>query len=121
MTTNQEVFDKVARHLLTQNARAVDGDGFCRYRTPDGLKCAVGCLIPDELYDPEMEGKSVCSLVREESGVGKYLQEFNLALVMALQGVHDAVTPSQWLSELLDVASRFVLDPSVLDEFRERS
>lgn len=25
------------------------------YRSPEGLKCAVGCLIPDDLYQKEMD------------------------------------------------------------------
>jgi hypothetical protein len=44
-------------HLATQKARAWSEDnGTCGYRTETGLMCAVGCLIPDELYDPEIEG-----------------------------------------------------------------
>ena len=43
----QEVFDKVAIHLLTQNAKALNSGGLCVYKTPNGLRCAVGCLIPD--------------------------------------------------------------------------
>ncbi len=44
----QEVFTKVKDHLLKQNKAAVNaGYGACAYLAPDGLKCAVGCLIPD--------------------------------------------------------------------------
>lgn len=32
----------------------------CLYRGPNGKKCAIGRHIPDEEYDPEMEGKGVC-------------------------------------------------------------
>lgn len=28
----------------------------CLYRTPDGHACAVGCLISDDDYTPELEG-----------------------------------------------------------------
>jgi len=27
----------------------------CRYRCPDGSRCAIGIFISDELYDPEIE------------------------------------------------------------------
>jgi len=51
----QEIFDTVAAHLFTQGRQAVSRDGTCQYRTEDGLKCAVGCLIRDEDYNPEIE------------------------------------------------------------------
>lgn len=35
----------------------------CSYRTPEGRKCAVGCTIPDELYDEEFEGNSFSAIV----------------------------------------------------------
>ena len=41
----QEVFDRVARHLLKQNAKATSPRGGCSYRTKEGLSCAVGCLL----------------------------------------------------------------------------
>jgi hypothetical protein len=34
----------------------------CWYRSPDGKRCAVGIRIPDELYDPELEGTSYADL-----------------------------------------------------------
>jgi len=51
MATLQETFDKVARHLLTQQAKAEQPDGNCAYRGEHGRKCAVGCLISDEEYE----------------------------------------------------------------------
>lgn len=35
----------------------------CFYLTGDGLKCAVGCRIPAEMYDPDMEDASIGSLL----------------------------------------------------------
>lgn len=56
--TEQEIFDKVVRHLYAQGKPAVEGEGNCRYRTHDGMSCAVGCLIPDDCYNPLMENLS---------------------------------------------------------------
>lgn len=56
--TNEEIFEKVRTHLLTQNAKSMI-DGICLYRGPNGLKCAVGCLIEDEHFDPEHNSKFV--------------------------------------------------------------
>jgi hypothetical protein len=52
--TDREIFDKVRAHLLNQGVRAMVNDA-CRYRTPQGMACAVGCLIPEEFYDPMIE------------------------------------------------------------------
>lgn len=61
----QEIFDTVAKHLFKQGQRATDPDGgvMCSYRGANGTKCAVGVLIPDELYDAVMEGKTLDGLI----------------------------------------------------------
>lgn len=57
--TDREIFDKVRAHLLNQGVKALTPNlpsgRICRYRTPDGLMCAVGCLIPETFYDPMIE------------------------------------------------------------------
>ncbi len=65
-----ELSEKIRDHLTKQKARAVadvantTGDPMgepvsrCRYRGENGTMCAVGCLIPDERYRPEIEGYS---------------------------------------------------------------
>ncbi|MNZ73017.1 hypothetical protein D3C78_914160 [compost metagenome] len=59
---------KITQHLIQQRALSTK-DGFedsdCKYRSALGHKCAVGCLIPDEEYLPEMEGKIVARLDKE--------------------------------------------------------
>jgi hypothetical protein len=37
----------------------------CFYRHPDdpAIRCSVGCVIPDELYEPAMETKSAFALI----------------------------------------------------------
>ena len=64
--TAQEVFDQVAKHLLTQMKKSVakraaesasDSKDYCMYRGFDGTKCAAGCLISDDEYKPEFEQK----------------------------------------------------------------
>lgn len=52
----QDVLCTVLRHLRQQGRRAADSRGQCYYRTPEGLRCAIGCRIPDERYTPEIEG-----------------------------------------------------------------
>lgn len=60
----------------------------CRYRTEDGRKCAIGRHIPDEKYDPIMEGRSashegiLCLLPTEISSLGD-------VFLNRVQGLHD--------------------------------
>lgn len=62
--TDQQIFEFVSTHLFTQGRPARTGttsiyEGQCRYRLDDdNLKCAVGALIPDELYSEHLEGKN---------------------------------------------------------------
>lgn len=58
----QQIFDKIVAGLASQGFKqSVDmsDGGMCVYRGPDGLKCAVGWLIPDEEYSKGLEGYSV--------------------------------------------------------------
>ncbi len=85
--TKQETFNKVVKHLRRQKTQALQNDGFgCAYRGDDGKKCAVGCLIPDSLYVPWMEGNEA-----GEQRMRALLQllEIDVQLANDLQKVHD--------------------------------
>jgi hypothetical protein len=52
-----EVSEKIRDHLIKQKAKSEDSvTGACKYRSENGLMCAVGCLINDEHYSPMFEG-----------------------------------------------------------------
>lgn len=52
----QADFNAVWEHFIVQkNPRARGSDFVCAYRMDDGSKCAVGVILPDELYDPLMD------------------------------------------------------------------
>ena len=97
----QDIFDTVVKHLFKQKRQAftrpAPGVVFtgCAYRTPDKLKCAIGCLIPDELYDPSLEGATMASIAegaRRDFGIPilKLLGGArNKELLSDLQEIHD--------------------------------
>lgn len=85
--TAQQIFDTVATHLLKQGKRATNLHGTCVYRGEGGTKCAVGCLIADEEYNPKMEGCSVSVLWREGWLPERLKEHFHL--LVDLQGTHD--------------------------------
>ena len=103
----QAVFDKVVKHLLTQKRRSKDKKR-CAYRGEDGAMCAVGCLISDKAYDPEIEGFSISHLgVREElaeSGVPIY-SKMNILLIY-LQYIHDKCPIGLWKTYMQNLAKQ---------------
>lgn len=87
--TDQEVFTFVVTKLFEQRVPALaDGeDGFvCRYRGANGVKCAVGLLIPDAIYTPAMEGMPVGELARVYD---LPVIESHAELLIDLQEAHD--------------------------------
>lgn len=61
--TPQEAFDKAVAGLRAQNYERSFAHGMCLYRAPGGNKCAVGHLIPDELYFPGLENAGARQIV----------------------------------------------------------
>lgn len=98
--TAQEAFDTVAAHLLNQMDRAVSENGDCAYRGCGGLKCAVGVLIPDSIYDPKWEGDSCFGLIANYNVFDESLGW----LLTRLQDVHDNYGPRLWAIRLREVA-----------------
>jgi hypothetical protein len=98
--SKQEVFDHVAHHLLTQGIPAKHY-GFCKYKTEDGLTCAVGCCISPEQYDPRMEGQSIAVLAARFPHLG--IPPNLVMLLTDLQEAHDdwATAPGQPDAETL--------------------
>lgn len=93
--TEQEVFDYVAKHLIKQGVKSVDGPD-CMYRGVNGTMCAVGCLISDEEYDIKMDikddkwGTSWTSLVNR-----KLVKDSKHTLLLCeLQSAHDSAHPT---------------------------
>lgn len=87
--TAQEIFDTVAAHLRGMPQRSSKGVS-CLYRGPNGLKCAVGCLITDEEYKEEMDygSSSVARLLTQGLLPERLVPHVNL--LSHLQHVHDS-------------------------------
>lgn len=116
MVASQEILIKISAfirdHLTQQKARSVIGIGDaekCRYRQPGSTsKCAVGCVLFDDLYDEKFENKTVSSIVLaqqlsgsecpEHQERGRILGRFKHALLKSLQLRGFEVT--EWSEEL---------------------
>jgi hypothetical protein len=100
VVTKQETFDHVVRSLIAQGKRSYHPDVGCMYRGPDGLKCAAGHCIPDDKYDPAMEGMVVVApprmegLLPSEKRALRLLESaldgHDLVLMRELQSAHDS-------------------------------
>lgn len=117
MMTNQEIFDKSVSHLLKQGAKSKSGI-MCKYRASDGRMCAVGVLIKDEFYDPQIESETVRNeLVRNAfklSGVS--VRGMASTLLGDLQELHDETEVEDWPNESLRLAKSYGLNPRVVKE-----
>lgn len=48
----QQAYERIRAHFAPESARlGRTAGGSCFYRSKDGRKCAVGCLIDDEIFD----------------------------------------------------------------------
>lgn len=95
----QEIFNRVSKHLLTQMRQARDPiTGACLYKTDDNLRCAIGCLIPDNhpgLY-ARMEVRALIDTYPDL----RELFNVDLEFLSKLQDIHDGYPPEMW-SEML--------------------
>lgn len=112
----QEVFNKVYRHLLTQGERSestftvdgIDRPG-CAYRGDEGRKCAIGCLIDDDRYTPELETRGAGHPLVEDALGYSLLSHDDRCLLKRLQDVHDCRNPASWAASLKGISETFGL------------
>lgn len=127
MKTKQQIFDQVVDHLLTQKVQSMGEYDTCKYRMTldDGkvLKCAVGCLIPDDKYHPNMEGDvhHLMTLINGSNYIGEIaianpnpevFTDENESFLQDLQYIHDKdnSTVLEWASDLQDYAEKIGLE-----------
>lgn len=126
---HQKIFNKVSSHLLTQLAPSKMLDErvtlcttskVCSYRGEDETSCAVGCLIPDDIYVPEMEYKMVSTLLIDHPSLFEFFKkEYDITdeqkpiivdFLVQLQIVHDNYPTECWADRLTELAHIFELE-----------
>ncbi len=105
----QEIFNTVCEHLMKQKAKARAPQGGCNYLAADGKKCAVGCLIPKELYNESIEGVFADFYEMEPLYKKLGIHLGNVQMLSALQFCHDSLDVSSWKQELKRIALRYHL------------
>ena len=89
------LFYTVVNHLMAQAEQSMDSHG-CAYRGDEGKKCAVGCLISDEDYSANLEGRTVFDPQVQEALPVQFRTPEALKLLAALQLAHDNYKPEHW-------------------------
>lgn len=98
MKTTLDILDAVIDRLGQQGCLSLSPmSGMCMYRAPqkDGrvLKCAVGVLIPDDVYDQEMENQNAESMLANFAGHG--FSPKQAELLSYLQTLHDGPSDNE--------------------------
>jgi hypothetical protein len=89
--TIKESTEMALDHLIAQKKRSLHRGDTCAYRGDGGLKCAIGALILDENYSPELELTNAHQLEVIEAlckSGHKELAECR-ALAVGIQRIHD--------------------------------
>lgn len=110
--TEQEVFNQVAEHLLIQGKRSVlteEPGEACAYRNHLNLKCAAGCLIGDDEYDPKMENETWGTLCERGTVPSNHRM-----LICEIQKIHDTFDVVHWRGQLEQLACSHKLDTRVV-------
>jgi hypothetical protein len=117
--TPQQVFDHIATHLLTQNAKSTDGAQGCLYRGKLGRRCAAGCVIGDSEYTIQMDGgfgengTSWNDLIDD----GIITQTAHRKLISEMQAIHDGFEVEGWKEQLEKYADHYGFSHKIFREF----
>lgn len=110
--TPREAYDKIVEYFSRPDAVIAHDKGACVYRVgrePSGAACAVGCLIPDNDYDPAMDADPSLGLFNlVQRGMIGVRDQATLKFICEAQAAHDytAFNVSSFLRELDVVAAR---------------
>lgn len=64
--TKQEAYERIRVYFTKPGAQLAQSEdaSVCSYKTSDGRRCAVGCLMPDKLYNRRFENRNICELAQ---------------------------------------------------------
>lgn len=122
----QEMFNRVKKHLLTQNQKSMLNDSDCAYKSDDGLRCAIGVLIPEADYEPIMEmhgpvrvNRPVMTVLITEfqlSGFRQEEQDYFMNAASDLQSIHDTTMPEGWPILLANFAAAYKIIDTPMEQ-----
>jgi hypothetical protein len=105
--TKQQAFDRVARHLKRQRARAYEA-GMCVNEMSNGKRCAVACLFPKSVRVNDF-GNNTLRDALENKNLGLS------PLVEELLNAHDDAITDKFRARLYQVAKAHGLDTRLVE------
>ena len=115
--TAQKIFDKIVTHLRRQNSKSLYNGLAIRgeytsyaYKGIDGKKCPIGCLIPKNQYNKDIEGLSVIDLIKSARIPALNELHMHSKLLERFQIIHDAHEVSSWESQFKILAKDYSLN-----------
>lgn len=108
---HQQALTRAVTGIVAQGKLAKIDGGECLYRSPDGCKCGVGHLIPDDRYNKDIEGTGV-----ENIDVWAYLDPAlgphpDRTFLRDLQFAHDSADSlDKFLSNARELANSYELE-----------
>lgn len=113
MLNRQKAFNTAYHGLAAQGfQRSLSARDDCAYRGDNGLRCALGYMIPDHIYDRKIEGVGAARLPIEvyqflgaEKSSGMLLSE-DQNFLCSLQDTHDLGFTPENMKERLEEFAR---------------
>lgn len=116
----QKLINHIRSFLMVQGVKsdiASDNgitDRSCQYRGDNNTCCAVGCLIPQHLYKPEIEGAVVGDLLLDRPSIAKFIESsFNvnqttlIDILSHCQLIHDIEDLEDWWDEFQKLIDKY--------------
>lgn len=116
--TAAEIISFIGINLLKQGQQSRVGTR-CAYRGSYSTKCAVGFLIPDDVYGLDLERYGNAESLTEKLGYKYKHSDESFDAVCRLQCMHDIYRPGDWREKLLNIAMDFNCYNEVLKTFIE--
>ena len=98
--TAQQVFNRVWKWFIIDKHKPAINESSCVYRgnldPRSPLRCGIGCVLPDALYSPELEGRCIDQLVSAGSPYSSpefkaFFAQCDLTMLWDIQSAHDQI------------------------------
>lgn len=124
IVTDKDIYDFVWMKMVEQGCKSLmeetDEDGYAylsdtnAYFGHENTKCAIGFLIKDHLYEPNIEESSVLSgniiAMLEASNPLWKMSTRSIAMLLTLQTIHDNSSAHVWEDIFTEFATSFDID-----------
>lgn len=103
--TAQQILDANFQWFIIEQHPPSMGKGSdsCVYRGPNGLKCGIGLVLPDELYVERMDlegmNSTIAQVLGEYPGVAEFFDGVPVQFLTDIQHAHDFSSDKRTLNE----------------------